>query len=188
LIRLSTFEPELKITNVQTFEILLSSVFVEFAFNAGPTEIEAVHPRITVPIFNAAGGVVSWTFANVMQTSTSGSGFTFAPDRRGNQVWAVVFDPPAAPPAPSNAIPVGGYATLIPTLRRAGGAIPFDVGCDDFSKVDRGTSQTTFVDNRFYHLIFTSTQQLICEQKTPTTNDPLTGLAFASVPITGCSN
>jgi hypothetical protein len=181
------FEPELKITNVTTFDILLSSVFVEFAFNAGLTEIEAVHPRITVPIFNAAGGVVSWTFAEIRQTSTF-STFTFAPDRRGNQVWAVVFDPPSPPPNPSNAIPPGGYATVIPTLRRAGGAIPFDVGCDDFSKVDRGTSQITFIDNRFMHLIFTSTQQLICEQKSPTTNDPLTGLAFGSVPITGCSN
>lgn len=63
------FEPELRITNVQTFDILLSSVFVEFAFNAGPDEIEAVHPRIIVPIFNSAGGVVTWTFANVVKHS-----------------------------------------------------------------------------------------------------------------------
>ena len=181
------FEPELKISNVATFDILLSSVFVEFAFNAAPDEIEAVHPRITVPIFNSSGGVVSWTFANVVKR-TDIPPFTFAADRKGNQIWAVIFDPPSAPPAPSNAIPVGGFASVTPTLRRAGGAVPFDVGCDDFSKVDRGTSQTTFVDNRFFHMIFTSTQQLICEQKSPTMNDPLTGLAFASTPITGCSN
>jgi hypothetical protein len=37
-------------------------------------------------------------------------------------------------------------------------------------------------------MIFTSTQQLICEQKSPTMNDPLTGFAFASTPMTGCSN
>ena len=181
------FEPELKITNVQTFDILLSSVFVEFAFNAGPDEIEAVHPRITVPIFNSAGGVVSWTFANVVKRQDIAP-FTFAADRKGNQIWAVIFDPPSPPPNPSNAIPVGGFASVTPTLRRAGGAFPFDVGCDDFSKVDRGTSQTTFVDNRFFHMIFTSTQQLICEQKSPTTNDPLTGLAFGFPATTGCTN
>jgi hypothetical protein len=181
------FEPELKITNVQTFDILVSSVFVEFAFNAAPDEIEAVHPRITIPIFNASGGVVTWTFANVVKRSDIAP-FAFAADRKGNQIWAVIFDPPSAPPNPSNAIPPGGFASVIPTLRRAGGAVPFDLGCDDFSKVDRGTSQTTFVDNRFFHMIFTSTQQLICEQKSPTVNDPLTGLAFASTPITGCSN
>jgi hypothetical protein len=179
----SVFEPEVKITNVETFPINLSSVFVEFAFNAGLDEIEAVHERVTVGIFNADGGFHSWNGATVRQQPWDVN-IELSDDRKANQVWATIFDPPS-PHAPTTLIPAGGYAAFYVTLRRAGGVTPFDENCDDFSKVDVGTPHR-FIDNDFFHMLFTSTQQLICEQKSPTSNDPLSGRAFWAPFTSGC--
>jgi hypothetical protein len=72
-----------------------------------------------------------------------------------------------------------------PTLRRAGGLSPFDPECDDLTRVERN-APAVFIDNRFFSLGFTSTQQQICEQLNPTTNDPNTGLMPFPPFLTGC--
>jgi hypothetical protein len=171
------FEPELKIINTSTFaDVLLSEIFVEFNFEAGPDEIEAVHPEGTfASIFDASGAFVSYDSATIVK-AVDFPDSQFAPDRRANQTWRVVFGPPAPPPAPQILVPHnGGFATLTVTLRRAGGASPFDVGCKNFTRVERD-SPDTFVDDKFYNLIFTSTQQHICERFLDGTIDPNTGI------------
>jgi hypothetical protein len=55
------------------------------------------------------------------------------------------------------------------------GQTPFDVGCDDFTRVARG-SAFSFTDDPFFRLRFTSTQQLICERLNATTPDPASGI------------
>ncbi len=176
------FQPELRITNVADSPISLSSVFAEFAFNAAPGEIEAVHPETYASIFDADGAFVTWTGAKVEPSPWTTTG-ELSPDRRINQIWRVLFDPPR--PNPPNLIPAGGYATVIVSLRRAGGAVPFDENCDDFTKVERDSSRE-FQSNPYFHLIFTSTQQLVCEQWDLVTNDPLSGYSFFAPFTSSC--
>ena len=64
-------------------------------------------------------------------------------------------------------------------FRRAGGVAPFDLNCDDFTKLEHGV-RPEFENNKFFHLLFTSTQQLVCEQLGAGQSDPLTGLPFSA--------
>lgn len=174
------FEAELKLTNTGTSGAFLSEVFAEFSFNAGANEIEAVHPEDTYAwIFDAQGGFVSWDGVKV-QGPFAQAPAQFSADRRANQIWRTVFDPPNAN-GQTIVVPPGGFATVIVTLRRAGGQSPFDVGCDDFTKMERN-APTAFTDNKFFRLLFTSTQQLICERFNPNTIDPNSGL-FSFAPF-----
>jgi hypothetical protein len=180
----SVFEPELKLTNTGTSSAFLSEVFAEFSFNAGANEIEAVHPEGTYAwIFDAQGGFVSWDGVTV-QGPFAQAAAQFSAARRANQVWRVVFDPPNAG-GQTILVPPGGFATVIVTLRRAAGQSPFDAGCDDFTKVERN-APAAFTDNKFFRLLFTSTQQLICERFNPTTIDPNSGIWSFSPFNNGC--
>jgi hypothetical protein len=164
----------------------MSSVFVEFAFNSAQP-IEAVHQEITVATFHPNGAFNDWHTARVFGPDLRAQTVQLSPTRRFNQVWRVVFDPPNPQRPFSVSIPAnGGFVLATVTLRRAGGAFPFDPECDDFTKVDRGTSQVNFVDNKFMHLRFTQTQQLICEEKLGGGFDPLSGIEFASVEQDAC--
>jgi hypothetical protein len=170
----SVFEPELRLTNTGSVPLALNSVFVQFYFNAGPTEIEAVHPTGTLAsIFTAQGGFVTADTVTVNRGQDLPN-CQFAADRKANQAWRVIFDPPSA--GQNLLVPPGGYATVIVQLRRAGGVSPFDQNCDDFTKVERN-SPGVFASNKFFHLLFTSTQQFICERLNPTTVDPNSGIS-----------
>jgi len=172
----ATFEAELKIINTSDGPISSSSVYPELAFHAGQDEIEAVHGSIYAVIFDANGGFVTWTGATVERSPwTVDSGYER--NRRANQIWRARFDPPRA--SPPNLIPPHGYLTVIVSFRRAGGVAPFDQDCDDFTKLEHGFS-TAFEHNKFFHLLFTSTQQLICEQLGADQNDRLSGLPFSA--------
>jgi hypothetical protein len=132
-------------------------------------------------ISDAAGNFVSWTGATVAR-----SPWTFASelssDRKVSQMWRVLFDPPSA--LGTNLIPAGGSLSVAVVLRRAGGATPFDVDCDDFSKVSL-SADGAFQDDPYFHLIFTSTQQLVCEDLGEH-NDPASGLRFSEPFSAGC--
>jgi len=178
----AVFQAELKVVNTSDGPISSSSVYPELAFYAGPTEIEAVYPQLYANIFDASGAYVTWTGATVERSPwTVDSGYWR--NRRANQVWRVRFDPPR--PNPPNLIPPGGSLIVSVAFRRAGGATPFDLDCDDFTKVEHGAS-TAFESNQFYHLLFTSTQQLVCEKLDGDANDPLSGLPFTAPFETAC--
>jgi hypothetical protein len=170
------FEAELKIVNTSDGPISSSSVYPELAFYAGQDEIEAVYGSINAIIFDVNDRFVTWTGTTVERSPwTVDSGYER--NRRANQIWRARFDPPRA--NPPNLIPPHGYLTVIVSFRRAGGVAPFDQNCDDFTKLEHGFS-TEFEHNKFFHLLFTSTQQLTCEQLRPDENDPLSGLPFSA--------
>src|SRR5207244_12570951 len=122
-----------------TSSLLLSSVYVQFGIHAGQNDVEAVHPTgTTAAIFDASGGFHGFDGITVRKRFVIADA-QFAPDRRVNQIWTAEFDPPSAQ-GPDITIPAGGFATLIVTLRRAGGLSPFDPECDDFTKVERNST------------------------------------------------
>ena len=168
------FASELKIVNTSEGPLSASSLFPEFAFQAGTDEIEAVYPQVFAVIHDAAGNAVGWTGATVEKSPWALSS-EYSDDRKTNQQWRVRFDPPSA--QLSNLIPAHGFVSVGVALRRAGGAVPFDQDCNDFSKVslDDGLS---FQNDPYVHLIFTSTQQLVCEDLGGGNSDPASGLSF----------
>ena len=178
------FEPEIKITNTGDHAFFLSQATVVVYFDAGVNEIESVHPEgTTASIFTANGGFKSWDTISIRKFIDFNPTLEPVPGRRANQSWAISFGPISPPgQGPDINMNPGDFATMIVTFRRAGGAFPFDVGCNDFTRVERGASNA-FHSDRFYNLIFTSTQQLICEFLNPTTPDPDSGIA----PFTGQS-
>jgi hypothetical protein len=178
------FQPEIRITNTGDHAFFLSQAFLLVYFDAGPNEIEAVHPEgTTATIFTRNGGFKSWDTISIRKFMDFSPALEPVPGRRANQAWQISFGPISPPgQGPDINMNPGDFATLIPTFRRAGGAFPFDVGCNDFTRVERGASNV-FHSDRFYNLFFTSTQQFICEFLNPTTPDPLSGIS----PITGRS-
>jgi hypothetical protein len=176
------FGAELKVINTSDSIINSSSVFAEFAFNAGSNEIEAVFPQVYAVIFDAKGNFVTWTGATVEKSPWTVDS-AFSSNRKANQIWRVRFDPPR--PNPPNVIPPGGFVSVAVALRRAGGAIPFDQGCDDFSKVTTSSSGA-FQNDPFFHLIFTSTQQLVCEELGGGQSDAASGISFSTPFVSSC--
>ena len=174
------FGAELKVVNTSDSAIFASSVFPEFAFNAGAGEIEAVYPQVFAIISDAAGNYVGFTGATIELSPWSVTS-SYASDRKVNQIWRARFDPPSV--QQPNLIPAHGSVTVAVVLRRSGGTVPFDQGCDDFSKV---TSSAGFQDDAFFHLTFTSTQQLICEDLGGGAVDAASGLSFSSPFNSGC--
>jgi hypothetical protein len=174
------FAAELKVVNTAEGPIFASSVFPELALNAGAGEIEAVYPHVYATIFDAAGRYVTWTGATIEKSPWTFSS-TYANDRKVSEMWRVQFDPPSA--QQPNTIPAHGFVTVNVVLRRAGGVTPFDQGCDDFSNV--GTDQS-FHDDEFFHLIFTSTQQLVCEDLGGGAVDAASGLSFSAPFASAC--
>jgi hypothetical protein len=172
----SVFQPEIKITNTGAQSFFLSQGFIQVYFNAGLDEIEAVHPTgITAAIFDANGAFKSWDGVSISRGVTFNT-VTFAPDRRANQAWRIFFDPPQPPgQGPDITMRPGDFAIFTVSFRRAGGQNPFDPECDDFTKVERG-APSNFTNDKFYNLLFTSTQQFICEFLNPTTPDPQSGV------------
>ncbi len=178
----ANFEVELKIVNTSDSPISSSTVYPEFAFYAEQDEIEALHGSVYANIFDANGRFVTWTGATVERSPwTVDSGYER--NRRANQIWRARFDPPRANPA--NLIPPRGYLTVTVGFRRAGGVAPFDLNCDDFTKLEHGIS-AEFEQNKFFHLLFASTQQLTCEQIGPDENDLLSGLPFSAPFYNAC--
>jgi hypothetical protein len=100
------------------------------------------------------------------------------PDRRANQTHHVALLP--ANPAVGAVIPAnGGFATVIVQYRRAGGLAPFDVGCDDFSKLPADPSRS-FHDDPFFNLVQPNPMgpptALICEFINSSQTDPDSGI------------
>jgi hypothetical protein len=181
------FEPEIRIINTGDHDFFLSQTFLLVYFDAGPDEIQAVHPEgTTAAIFEANGAFRSWDTVSIRKFEDFPE-TAFAPDRRANQSWQISFGP-INPPGrgPDVTVPVGGFADLITTFQRAGGAFPFDDGCKNFTRVERG-APANFASNKFYSLFFAQTQQFICEFLSPGVPDPNSGISpFAPFP-SACS-
>jgi hypothetical protein len=171
------FEPEIRIVNTGDHDFFLSQVFLLTYFDAGVDEIQAVHPEgTTAAIFESNGAFRSWDTISIRKFEDFPE-TQFAPDRRANQSWQINFGP-INPPGlgPDVTVPVGGFADLITTFQRAGGAFPFDQGCKNFTRVERGAS-ANFASNKFYSMFFTQTQQFICEFLSPGVPDPNSGIS-----------
>src|SRR5207245_11010620 len=89
----------------------------------------------TPAIFASNGGFRSWDTISIRKFIDFAD-TQVAPDRRANQAWQIIFAP-IDPRGPDITLRPGDFATWFATFRRAGGASPFDLGCDDFTKVDR---------------------------------------------------
>jgi hypothetical protein len=171
------FEPEIRIINTGDHDFFLSQTFLLVYFDAGTDEIQAVHPEgTTAAIFEADGAFRSWDTVSIRKFQDFPE-TQFAPDRRANQSWQISFGP-INPPGrgPDVTVPVGGFADLITTFQRAGGAFPFDDGCKNFTRVERNVP-ANFASNQFYSLFFASTQQFICEFLSPGVADPNSGIS-----------
>jgi hypothetical protein len=171
------FEPEIRITNTGDHFFFLSQVFLLVYFDAGQDEIQAVHPEgTTAAIFERNGAFRSWDSISIRKFQDFAE-TQFAPDRLANQSWQINFGP-INPPGlgPDVTVPVGGFADLIVTFQRTGGAFPFDVGCKNFTRVER-SAPANFASNKFYNLFFTSTQQFLCEFLAPGVPDPNSGIS-----------
>jgi hypothetical protein len=174
------FAAELRIVNTAGGPIFASSVFPELALNAEAGEIEAVYPQVIAVIRDAGGSFVGWTGATIERSPWTIES-EYASDRKVSDVWRARFDPPSA--QFSNLVPAGGSVTVGVVLRRSGGTVPFDRDCDDFSKVTRGSG---FADDAFFHLVFTSTQQLVCEDLGAGAVDAESGLSFSAPFASAC--
>jgi hypothetical protein len=170
------YQPDIRIVNTGTQDFYLSQASLMLYFDAGPNEIQAVNPTgLTASIFEANGGFRSWDSVFIRKFSDFAE-TQYAPDRRANQSWQIYFGPINPPgQGPDITVPVGGFAELTPTFQRANGAVPFDDGCKNFTRVERGAS-ANFATNKFYDLYFFSTQQFICEYLSPGVPDPNSGI------------
>jgi hypothetical protein len=174
----SVFQPEIRITNTGDHPFFLPQAFVQVYFNAPIGSIQPVHPEgTTAAIFSASGAFKSWDTISIdpqaiITFPTEGP----SPDRLANQAWRIFFGP-INPPGrgPDVTLNPGDFAQFIVSFQRVGGLSPFDPQCDDFTKLERN-STNVFTDNKFYNLLFTQTQQLLPEFLNPTTPDPNTGI------------
>ena len=181
----AVFEPVLKIINVWSQPLDLHTVEVEYYFDAGVTDIQAVHPTGTYAvIYNAQGVQQGFMDANNNQRLTGISG-AYASDRMANQSWVTWFSYDVA--SPTIFVPAGGYALVTVTLQRDNGADPFDQGCKNFTRIDPGTPQV-FAGNKFFTLNYLQSQIRICECLNLTTIDPQTGISPVSPYISDCNS
>jgi hypothetical protein len=163
-----SFRAEFRITNFTNVAFDLSRASVRLNFN-NATLVEPVNNTF-VTVFSPAGGLTGQsTTATVRQEQ--GPMCAVAPDRTTNQTMFIDLGAAQLPPN-------GGFATFIATLRRDGGQFPFDVGCDDFTKLVN--PDRTFRNDRFFGLVQPSgiipTGRLFCEFTAPNVVDPETGI------------
>src|SRR6185369_14726693 len=115
------FQPEIKITNTGDHAFFLSQAFLLVYFDAGPNEIEAVHPEgTTATIFRSNGAFKSWDTVSIRKFMDFSPTLEPVPGRRANQAWQIFFGPISPPgQGPDITMNPGDFATLIPQFRRA---------------------------------------------------------------------
>jgi hypothetical protein len=185
------FRPEFKITNFGTQPFVLTQATIRLFFNNPQQQpIEFVNADF-VRIFNP-NGQLTGTFAQAFefQGPPPPAVCVATPARTANQRRFIAFQP-----IPGQGLvtipPNGGFATVVVQFRRAGGLSPFDVNCDDASKLQNQNPARPFFDDAFFSLVANAPMgpptQTLCEFTSATAQDPLTGLDICTN-TTGCAN
>jgi hypothetical protein len=186
-----SFRPEFKITNFGTEPFVLTQTTIRLFFN-NPREqpIEFVNADF-VRIFNP-NGTLTGTFAQAFafEGPPPQTVCVATPARTANQRHFIAFqaiDNQGLVTIPPN----GGFATVVVAFRRAGGLSPFDLNCDDASKLQNQNPARPAIDDQFFSLVASASMgpptQTLCEFTSATTQDPQTGLDICTN-TTGCQN
>jgi hypothetical protein len=172
-----SFRPEFRITNFGTQPVSIGAVDVRMFFN-NPLQdpIEFVGATFAT-IFNADGSLTgSYASAVQFDSAPPNPSCVVAPDRLANQTRHISFQPVG-----TDALipPNGGFATIIVQYRRNGGEVPFDAGCNDFSKLPADPARA-FHNDKFFNLVMQNPMGpphvLFCEFINATTVDPNSGI------------
>jgi hypothetical protein len=185
-----SYRPEFKITNFGTEPFVLTQTTIRLFFNNPQQDpIQFVNADF-VRIFNP-NGTLTGTFAQAFsfQGPPPAATCVATPARTANQRHFIAFQ--AINGGLVTIPPNGGFATVVVQFRRNGGASPFDVNCDDASKVQNQNPARPFIDDQFFSLVASAGQgaptQTLCEFTSATTQDPQTGLDICTN-TTGCLN
>ena len=155
----SNFRAEFKIINNSSVNINLSTLKVRMWFNNA--EPIAFVNNDWVKIYNSAGTYLGYATAT-KDADASIPLCTYAANRKANQYRTFSFS--------SYNIPAGGYA-VFPVWFWRNGYAPFDVNCDDFSKLG---STTTFSENKY--LVLYENGKVVLEYVNSTQVDANTGI------------
>ncbi len=184
------YRPEFKIINFGTEPFVLTQTTIRLFFNnARQQPIEFVNADF-VRIFNP-NGTLTGTFAQAFEFEgpPPAAVCVATPARTANQRHFIAFQ--AISGGLVTVPPNGGFATVVVQFRRAGGLSPFDLSCDDASKVQNQNPARPFFEDNFFSLVASASQgpptQTLCEFTSATTQDPLTGLDICTN-TTGCAN
>jgi len=174
-----SYRPEFKITNWGSQAVPLTAVDIRLFFNNPLTETIEFVGADYVRIFNANGGITGY-YGNAIHFDSAPPNpeCVVAPDRLANQTHHVALRPLSG--ASGTSIPPnGGYATVVVAFRRAGGATPFDAGCNDFSKLLADPARA-FHNDKYFNLVEPNPSgppnKLICEATSATASDPDSGI------------
>lgn len=146
------FRPQFKITNWGTAPARLNQAAIRLFFNAVPSApVEFVNADYAI-VFNANGSITG-SYATAYQfeapplvPAVRESLFTNTLHVARQQHF-IAFQGDAMIP------PLGGYVTVYAQFRRAGGLNPFDVGCDDWTRLQYQNPVQPFEDAAFYSLV-----------------------------------
>ena len=146
------FRPQFKITNWGATPARLNQATVRLFFNALPqAPVEFVNADYAV-VFNANGSITggyatAYHFDAPPYTPACRESLYTGSLHVARQQHFIAFQGDVTIPAN------GGYATVIVQFRRAGGLNPFDVDCDDWTRLNGYNPWTPFEDGPYYSLV-----------------------------------
>jgi hypothetical protein len=146
------FRPQFKITNWGATPARLNQAVIRMFFNATPSAApEFVNADYAI-VFNKDGSITG-RYSSVnhfegppLSPVCSESLFTGTLHAARQQHFIAFTDDVLLP---AN----GGYATLYVQFRRAGGASPFDIGCDDWTRLQGYSPFMPFDEGPYYSLV-----------------------------------
>jgi hypothetical protein len=155
----SAFRPEFRIVNNSGNPLPLSQFKIKVYFNnAMPIQLVNIdHVRLFTPNGGFAGVGTAVAGPNEVlpedpNCSPPAGGFCgcgASPARKANQARTIQFT--------SGSIPAMGFADVIAMYWR-GGAVPFDAGCDDFTKLLNLDPSRPFFEDNFFSLFSGNTR------------------------------
>jgi hypothetical protein len=146
------FRPQFKITNWGTAPARLNQAVIRLYFNAERmAPVEFVNADYAI-VFNASGSITgNYSGANHFEgpplTPVCRESLYTGTLHVANQQHFIAFTNDVLIPAN------GGYATIYVQFRRAGGASPFDIGCNDWSRLVGYNPWQPFEDGPYYALV-----------------------------------
>jgi hypothetical protein len=145
------FRPQFKITNFGSAPARLNQVTIRMYFNALPSAaVEFVNADYAI-VFNGNGSITgSYATAYHFEAPPNfpacrESLFTNTLHVARQQHFIAFHDDAMIPP--------GGYVTVIAQFRRAGGQNPFDVDCDDWTRLIGQNPVQPFEEAPYYSLV-----------------------------------
>jgi hypothetical protein len=149
----SAFRPAFRIVNNSGSDLPLSQFKIKVYFeNATPIQLVNIDHVVLFTAFGAFAGTGTAVAGpdevlpedpNCSPPAGGFCGCGATPARRANQARTIQFT--------SGSIPAMGFADVVVMYWR-GGSIPFDVGCDDFTKLNNLDPSRPFYEDSFFSL------------------------------------